>query len=576
MQLNGGVLNGAALNGASRRFGQQTTIIQLADGCRWRLRAVLNGVDISTRLTDVVTLDREEGAARLLRLSLIPEPGVLSLDDLTGKSMALYRQRLEGETVEAEQLRFTGVTMQPGINASTKMIALTATCDLQNRIEKMTQAEIDALLPGSLYAEAVFGEVESHWSYCQNRLTTLAGNLDSAPDGSLRFTPWQPANTAHFSFGPSEVLSGSLSIQPADASQLINKIEITVEYRYSRLRHREHQVSWMHPAENFCTWLPNSTELPTQSMLLSALDQGGWSVLGNPSMTTLPPSMANPCGFGGGWVNTFTEDPHLLSFAASLAQRTAQTFTELYTLTLTATGSISTFGERPSRERYSDEAEFDSRSWEDLPADSRPAEAVQDALGDWVIDKDEVGRRENTLQAALLREWVRVHASHRQTRVVFQTPIIDLVYDTTHTVQITALGTQAQGKVSRVQEVWDIGRGTELATIELAIYRGGQVVTDDELLPPSRPAFDLGAAPATSTTLATQIGGRVDSPPFDEALDGFSGNASAMAAGSESYPRRLQFSTPDIPAEHRDPAEATAIANYQVGLPTDLLLTEVV
>lgn len=576
MRLNGSSLNGAALNGASRRLGQQTTIVQLADSCRWRLRAVLNGVDISSRLTDAVTLDREEGAARLLRLSLIPEPGLLSLDDLTGKSMVLYRQRLEGETVEAEQLRFTGLTMQPGINASTKMIALTATCDLQNRIEKMTQAEIEAQLPGSLYAEAVFGEVESHWSYCQNRLATLAGNLDSAPDGSLRFTPWQPANTAHFSFGPSEVLSGSLSIQPADASQLINKIEISVEYRYSRLRHREHQVSWEHPAGNFCAWLPNSTELPTQSMLLSALDQGGWTVIGNPTLTTLPPSMVDPCGMGGAWSNPFTADPHLLSFAATLAQRTAQTFTERYTLTINASGSVSTFGERPARERYSDEAEFDSRSWEDLPADSRPAGAVLDSLGDWVIDKDELTRRDNTLLTALQRESVRLHASHRQTRVVFQTPIIDRVYDTTQTVRVNAMGTVAQGKVSRVQEVWDISRGTEVATIELAIYRGGLAVANDTLSPPERPLFDLGAAPDAVTVLATQIGGRLDSPPFNEELDGFSGNASVIAAGSESYPRRLQFSTPDIPAEHRDPAEAVAAAGYQVSLPTDLLLTEVV
>lgn len=574
MEINGAGLNGTTLNGRPASILNQTEVITLAASCRWRLRVLLDGQDISQRLTGTLSVDREEGAARLVKLSLLPVPGTLDLDSLTGKPLQVFRQRLDGDSVQAEQLRFTGTTLRPRFNSTSQVIGLTATCDLQNRIEQKSIAEIDALVPG-YYAVAVFGEINSHWQYAQDRCSTLLGNLECAPDGSLRVTPWAPAAVAQFSFGPSEVVDGSFEVQPADAGQLVNQVEITLEYRYTRLRHRQHGYSWEHPAGSFCVWLGNDTELPTESMLREALDQGGWQVIGALVLNPLPGSMPDPCGQGGAWINRFTVDPHLLGFAATVARRTAQSLTERYLLTLQASGSVASFGAQPSRERYSDEVEFDSGSWEDLAADSTPADAVQDELGDWVIDKDDLTRRDNALTTALRREWVRIAASHRQTRVVFQTPITDQVYDTVHTVRVAALGTVAQGKVARIEEVWDISTGSEVATLELAIYRGGVATVGEPLTPPPRPAFDLGAAPAAGTVLATQLGGQVGSPPYDEALDGFAGNYGWAAGGSETYPRRLQVTTPDIEALHRDPAEAETATSYAIGLPTDLLLTEV-
>ena len=404
----------------------------------------------------------------------------------------------------------------------------------------------------------------------------MLGNVECAPDGGLRVSPWAPAAVAHFSFGPSEVLDGSIEVRPADAGQLINHVEFTLEYRYTRLRHRQHGYTWEHPAGSFCVWLGNDTELPTESMLRDALNQGGWQIIGALILDTLPGTMPEPCGGSGVWINRYTADPHLLGFGATVARRTAQTLTERYLLTLEASGSVASFGAHPSRERYSDEVEFDSGSWEDLAPDSTPADAVQDELGDWVIDKNDLTRRDNALTTALHVEWVRMAGSHRQTRVAFQTPITDQVYDTVHTVRVAALGTVAQGKVTRVQEVWDINAGTEVATLELAIYRGGVATQSEPLTPPARPAFDMGVAPATGTVLATQLGGAVDSPSYDEELDGFAGNYGWEAAGSATYPRRLQITTPDIEAVHRDPAEAETVVSYAIGLSTDLLLTEVI
>ena len=575
MQFNSTAFNSVEFNGWEGVEQQETVVVELADGVRWRLRVVLGGVDVSERLTGVVSIDREEGGARMAKLNLLPPPGEFDVDTLTGKALFITRQRLYGGVIESETLRFTGETLRPGIDAFTKVVSVTASCVLQKRIELMSIEAINALLPTGYWSAAVFGELEKHWQYCKDRCSTMPGNLDSAPDGSLRYTPWQASSVPHFSLSADEIIDGSMSLRPADASQLINHIEIELEYRYTRLRHRSHTLSWTHPTSSFCEWLAESTELPTQSMLVEALEQGGWAVIGAPMLTVLPPSMPDPCGSGGAWINRFTDDPHLLSFIATVAKRTSQTFTERYRLALTASGSVVSFGIQPSRERYSDDVEFDAGSWEDLPPTSSPDGATSDGSGDAVIDKDEPGRRENALRTAMHAERVRMLASHRLARYDFQTPITDSVYDTTHTFRAVASGLTVQGKAARVQEAWDMDAGTEIATIELAISRGGMPVIDSVISPPGRPVFDLGPAPSGSTVLATQLGGRVGAPEYDEELASFSGNYSWSADFVEKYPRRLQFDTPDIEGRYRDPVEAEAVAAFQVNIPTDLLLVEV-
>ncbi|RMH86430.1 hypothetical protein EA796_00950 [Pseudomonas sp. AOB-7] len=574
MEINGANLNGATLNGATHSWAGQTETVTPPASSRWRLRVLLDGLDVSARLTGQLAIDREEGAARLARLSLRPQPGLLDLDVFTGKPLQVYRQRLQGTAVVSEQLRFTGVTLRPSLDATRGVVGLTGTCDLQNRIEQLPIEAIDALVPG-YYAEAVFGEIESHWQYAQDRCSTLMGNLESAPDGSLRMTPWTPAAVAHFTFGADAVLDGSVEVQPADVGQLLNQVELVVEYRYSRLRQRQQGYTWGHPAGSFCVWRLNSTELPTRSMLRDALDQGGWQSRGT-AMETLPPSAPNPCLDGIPWNNPYTADPFLLGFHSTLIKRFTQTITERYHITLDAVGSQAAFGAHPGRERYSDEVAYEAGDWENQPADLDPPGAVRDELDDWVIDQDEPARRDNTLHTVLRCEQVRIAASHRQTRVLFQTPITDAVYDTLHTARLAALGTVAQGKVVRVQERWDMDGGSEVATLELAIRRGGAAVAADPLILPARPTFDLSDVPPPSPPLlTTQLGGAVSSPPFDESRDGFSGNYSITAPGSETYPRQLRLTTPDIPARHRDPVETETVARYSLNLATDLLLTEV-
>ncbi|MFI8744476.1 hypothetical protein ACIGKL_04890 [Pseudomonas sp. NPDC077186] len=563
-----GALNTAPVNTLPALVGQAVTV---PDSQVWRLRVQIGGEDVSARLTGVASIEFEESGSRLCTLRLLPEPGVFEPDAFTGQQVTFYHQRLEGDLVAAQALWFTGEAMQPSLDISSQVLTVTATCQRQRRLAAMTPEQIAALVPGD-YAVGVFGEIDDPERYAADLLSTRALSLDCGADGQFRLTAWEAAPVAHYSFTADEIIDGSLQLKLATADQLLNRVELTVEYRYQRLRHREYTFAWEHPAGSFCVWLGDDTELPTLSMLTGALDQANWTTLGL-TYEALPPSMPNPCGNGGSWGNRFTADPHLLAFNARVGARVAQTLTETYKLTLEVPGSVAAYGVRGGSARHADEVEFDGGAWEDEEG-PRPETATQDELGDWIIDEDEPARRENLLRTAFAVERTRMHASHRLSRLAFQTPVTDEVFDLVHTAQVEALGMRARGKVVRGAVRWDHDSGEAVAELELALARVGQVAAGAGFTLPARPVFDFGEPPESIAQLATQLGGRPTSPEYDEDLDGFAGNYGWETPSSESHPRRLQITTPDIAAEHRDPAEATREQSYAVGLPGDLLLLE--
>lgn len=564
-----GPLNSFPMNTLSVMLGAAVVV---PDSQAWRVRVLIGGEDVSDRLTGVASIEFEESGSRLCTLRLLPDAGVFEPDAFTGRPVTFYHQRLEGDVVAAQLLWFTGEAMQPSVDLGSKVVTITATCQRQRRLADMTTEQIAALIPGD-YAVGVFGEIEDGERYAANLLSTRALALDCGADGQFRLTAWEAAAVAHYTFTADEIIDDTLRLTLATADQLLNRVELTVEYRYQRLRHREYTFSWEHPAGSFCVWLADNTQLPTLSMLTGALDQANWSTLGL-TYEALPPSMPNPCGSGGAWINRYIADPHLLEFNARVGARVAQTLTETYKLTLEVDGSLTAYGVRGGTARYSDDVEFDGGEWEgeDGP---RPETAVLDELGDWIIDQDEPERRNNLLRTAYAVEYVRMHASHRLSRLAFQTPITDDVFDLVHTIQVEALGVRAKGKVVRGAARWDHDSGEAVAELELALTRVGQVEAGAGFILPDRPEFDFGAPPEAIAHLATQLGGRFTSPPYDEDVDGFAGNYGWETPSAEGYPRRLQITTPDIAAEHRDPAAATREQTYSVGLPSDLLLLEV-
>src|SRR3990167_1910296 len=158
--LNGSPLNGAPLNGAAQRAAPAPPdYIVRGVGYRWRLRLLVGGVDMTAQLTGDVDVDREEGAAGVAGFALYIAPGTPGgPTDWIGKTVGLDCISTTA-AVTPEARRYTGQIASPVWNPATRLLSCECSDQLQQRVEAMTVAAIDALA-GGYWSADVFEATE--------------------------------------------------------------------------------------------------------------------------------------------------------------------------------------------------------------------------------------------------------------------------------------------------------------------------------------------------------------------------------------------------------------------------------
>ncbi|WP_405120748.1 hypothetical protein [Pseudomonas leptonychotis] len=556
--LNGGPLNSAPLNGGNSSASAPEYVVA-GISYRWRERVTIAGVDYSAQLVDGLDVDREEGAAGVGSIAFYLPPGPVVPDEWVGREVAIdYISTSAGLTTEARLL--TGRIASPVWDSTQRVMTCELTDQVQQRVEGMTVAEIDALTGGSWSAD-VFDPIEgrSRWDYAQERMSTRTASLDCSAYGVPRVTSWY-AGAPDFVFGPGTVLDQTQQADLAELSRRTNKVVIEADYRYARLRQKNERFSWI--GGGFCDWyFTNTKELPTIEMVEDAISGAGANLLAGYSFDTLPPTHPDPCLTGTPWINVF--DNLLLGATFTIGRRWAQSVTERYELSVEVPTSIAASGEVIERTGSAFEVEnLLAETWADTP--------FSDGLSSHTDARDEP-RRTLFLVVQLSQGVAIVVSSHRGTTVTWQVPTsMAMGIDLTHTLELDDV-IKARGKCSRIAHQLDYGSGAAVTTLTIKVMRGGGGVNDPLTPPPSvdEPQPDPGYSP---TILPTQLGGRSGVPDYDEDLPGFSGNFSNSDVSDPiMYPRRFDFDAAEIPADKRDELPVPIAATYRVAIPNDLL-----
>ncbi|QEY62551.1 hypothetical protein FXN65_10865 [Metapseudomonas lalkuanensis] len=589
MELNGSELNAVELNGASAGGSVPETItIEPVVSVIWSVRLLLNGADVSDLLTGQVRIEREEGARALADFSLLLGEGPVNPGSYIGQSVELYYRDLrDGEWTET--LRFRGQVIRPDFDLQTTVLACECSDRLQEVVEALEVAAVDVLV-GGLWSADVFEPVEgrSRWDYALERMSGQAATLQRSVEGALQVTPWA-AGAAAFIIPPGSVLDGTLGWMPVELNDRINVVEIAADYRFIRLRERHQDFLWEHPAvegltiiDGFClTWgREDNTETPDINMVEDASSGAGYqAILGTANWERVPPTDSGAlCDPPFGWTNHY---PDLLLRATwTSAMRWSQRVTEQYTLRVEALSSVAQAGEVISRDRLAMETESDREAeFESAEFTEHEADAIEDALGDWVVDLREDSRRVEAFTCRLQMAHVEILGAHRGNRLPFQLPTSDtLGFRLEHTLQvqdeILGRAVQCRAKVFNLTDEWDLDSGSALTTIQLAVSQGGGAVTDPLTLP-AIPASTPAGDPPSLIILPTQLGARNSSPLYDDVLDGFAGNYTVndldINPSLEEFPRRFDLTAPEIPEDHRDEYAVTQAKTYQLAIPNDLL-----
>lgn len=549
----------------------------------WTVTVTMAGQDVTAGLTGTVRVDRSEGAAGVAEFELFyPVGATVPLDLHDGPVVIAFTSRGQ------QQLLFTGWVAEPTWHAATRVMRITATDRLQQRVEAMALADIDALV-GGMYSPDVFGEeIDDHWRYARDRLSTRPASLDCDTYGRMRVTNWQAKQYADYVFSPGSTVYQSVDVRLAQPTDTTNRVELTIKYRYPRLWQASGTFGWVHPGtggfggvQGFCAWRPESTELPTIDMYLSAVGSTGLTPV-SASWHLLPPTMGDPCGNGQPWVNNQEAELLILGGSVVARRRWVQQVTEEYKITLATLAGEPEDGRVISRRSVNASVESGGH-WPDSIRPYQYAPIKGGAVGPSAPvepaspgDQPDEARRHNACLTALHMARTEIIEAHRRTQVSWQVPTalvagVDLV----HTLELHDQNTRARGKCVQRTDELSIETGSALTTFAVAILRAAQGTPDPLVVPPRLGAGEpeSSGVMASSYTLATQIGGRFTSPEYDDELDGFAGNYTAKQSDAlEVFPRRFAATGPNIPESRTDEHTLTAYDNtIRVAFAGDLL-----
>lgn len=542
-----------------------------------------------------IHIERTEGGASVCNFTLCYKPGagVQNVETLAGKPVTIDFQTPEG-TFRV----YTGVVDIPEIDLIEKKITINCT---DRRLE-LINAQLGPLLPTiGYYSSIIFSEPKDVAEELDQRLSTIPYSVDFDAFGTFNFTAKRAKLTPDFILGEGTVYDREPTVSYTSRDRIVNKVNISFQYRFPRLHHMQRTFNWVSPIrDNICLMLQQGYTLAQKTMIAAAAYSAGWVVRDDISYTAIHPGGWYNCGGGPiGWSTTVltgtttyktdsSGDYLLDSSGEKIAEtritggtnffpmfangaswaattRWAQTITENYTLTVQAPQSISLYGAVETDNSYSSEDETDASNWEDYTSYDNPFN--QGALTYHIDAAAGRSAMNGAVITALNIAKTTILNSHRDTRVSinrFLWPRIDLK----HTVEIDTGILKARGKVVNI--IHDINNTTTEAytTVVIALSRAVGSQADSSFTVPAVPTDTVD--PGTGVI---ELGNHYGEDPEQDGAETWTGRVGNKRVGfyMTDYPEQFIVRTPAIPDAVRDEKQKYISAGYNVSIPNDLL-----
>jgi hypothetical protein len=547
---------------------------------KWTAKVFIDGVNYSSRLTGRITVRRAVNAATIADLTIAPETGAINPIDFDGKLIEINYQDQRGES-----LIFKGRIIKPTIDMANRQLNLTCSDLLQETISKLSQAQINALIPHHR-SPAIYRDNEDNYNYALECLNSAEGDIFLGLDNEPIFAAW--TDTAPIEFTASNIVYGSVIPTFADRHTLVNKINIELDYRHLIGWHRAHDLKWGIGLTPFGWLSQHFGTLPTVEMIKAAIPSD--LVIVDEDFQDPPPT-----GFYGtgtniiGWLNGFPPGHTAFSFEIEAAERWLQTVTHKITLSVKATASVDSYDEIERDLKYSvtsddsgitfanigenklfgTSAGFDN-SGSVAVSDKFPPDDEDNLYFDWRVKtyrKKLFGKNNTEALAAgaincLLREAARtILETHQNVTVSFSAPINPLL-SLKNNAEINAAGVTATGRIKVLEHRLSIDDGSAITAIELVPVSGAvnQTLTVPGILD-NAPASVGGTAPELKTYLGgeeaeydfiTGSWNPLDDPPpippDNETWRGYVGNHIYQS----DYQERFVVEIPEVADNLRD------------------------
>lgn len=544
---------------------------------RWAATVMMGGIDVTSRLTGALRVDREAAAAGIAEFQLFYPAGTDVVTDMADRAITIDYLSDDGQTAIQTRV-FTGFIAEPSWDAPSRVMRIIATDNLQQKVEAKTVEEIDTLAAG-VWSADIFGPVSgrSHWDYAQERMSSRQASLDCDADGALRVTSWISKPAPDYIFAPGTTVYGSINVQLAQSRNVTNRVEVDFSYRYARLHEARIKYSWKHSGagggsgvQGFCNWRSATTVLPDRGMIYSATESASLTPIAA-TWYDLPPSMTNPCFDGSPWINR--QEGLLLGAEWTAARRWVQPVTEKYNLVLATAAGMTEDQQVISRTSYSIsiDSEYEGVWSNSLTSVNPDAEKQAIPVDIPAGDQADESRRSLALKCALQVAKTAIIDGHRQTKVSWSVPAsMAIGIDLGETVKLDDHDAKSVGVLTQRVDELSFESGSAMTILTISVVRmGGE--SEDLVVPPRLGADDpIGGGQdwGGTVSLQTQIG-RSWSSEYDDEMDGFAGNASVYTG--ETFPRRMTITAPELSDSLTDEVVHQSSSLYEIGINSDLL-----
>ncbi len=569
----------------------------------WNMDITIAGIEIPHQfITTNPTITLEEDQSNLCEFTLLPSDPINLIDTTWGKSVTIDYY------TETQSFRlFTGVIDIPEIDLIEKKVKFKCS----NRREELINNNLSGVIPTiGRFSKEVFGKVNDTAEELEHRMKTVAASADFDTENVFHVNSWYAKPIADYTFSAADIYYRQPNLTWQSRSKIVNNINISLDYQYTRLYHYQRNWHWRAPfADDLCEFMLKQYSLLNIQMVTDAIDQAGWRVTGNIVFESLwSPGV---CAYNGVtvliWQSAFslgnfktTFDEHgnvlndpsglniyhfepftkqtdlsaIYTLAADWSANTrfSQYVKEIYPITVKATQSISQFGAVVKNSDVSISQDYDASAWEDyLYETSTPTNAVSDGSS-YYFNQDtnqfDLLNAQRTLIDEAKTSILEVHRDTLLQVEMYIKPYLQL----SHTVKYDSNRITAKGKISRIIHVLDVMNGKDsTTTVDMSIFRsqGTATTTPTTNLPRT---YDTISLPSQPIALPSQYGVE----PTDATV-GYVGNINNPMAAVGSLIRtdiqeEFRVDTPTIVDSMRKLRELNSSeAVFNIEIPNDLL-----
>lgn len=443
----------------------------------WSPVVEIDGVNVTASIIGAVDVEGSEGDARIASFSLAVASGTtIKMPDYVGKSVTVDI----ADSAGANRMRmFTGIVDLPDLDLSSKTIRFACTDDLQNRIAATTTDWLDGMI-GGRWSPVVFDKGAGSWRYAQDQLSTVPASLDMSAFSQMRLTQWQAKTTPDLDFDSGDILDGSLSVDFAERSALVNQVDVSFGYRFPRMKSEGHNVEFSYLTNGFSEWVEDGNGFLFRTAVVSAINSAGGKI---ESITYEPlPTTAQVVG-GGFWIPNPATDPLMcLGFEAVVSFDYGQDADELHTIRVYNDSSIAEVGLISKQisgslvgiaaDSLASEtaAVLYRKDISKIPPPASAAVVSGSTNAESIALTTETNRAaaEAAMEVLIDVAKVMIAASHRSTRVSASLPLHPLV-DVDKTIRVIAQGVTAKGKCTNFTHRMDAESGSATTDFTIAL-----------------------------------------------------------------------------------------------------------